>query len=286
MKFIIERSSIVFICSPLLNSPSDGDTPMKSHRALKIILLGYGKMGRAIERIATEAGHEIILRISHAGQWQENESTIRRADVAIEFSRPEAAFQNVVNCIAAGIPVVCGTTGWTERLEEARQYCQQNKGAFFYASNFSIGVYIFMETNRRLAQLMGRRPQYEVAIEETHHIHKLDAPSGTAVTLAETVLPYLETKKGWALETHPALPAEMLPIRSFRSGEVPGTHTITYRSEIDTIILSHEAHSREGFASGAVEAAQWIAGKQGCFGMDDMMQDTADAQDAIARDGC
>lgn len=245
---------------------------MKSQRFLKIILLGYGKMGRAIERIATEAGHEIVLRIQNSSQWQENEAVIRRADVAIEFSRPEAAFQNVMNCIAAGIPVVCGTTGWAERLPEARQFCMERQGAFFYASNFSIGVYIFMETNRRLAQLMGRRPQYETDIEEIHHVHKLDAPSGTAVTLAETVLPYLEHKKDWALENPQSPAPKTLPIRSIRSGEVPGTHIITYRSAIDTIVLSHEAHSREGFAAGAVEAAQWIVGKHGCFGMEDMMQ--------------
>ena len=265
----------VFICSPLLKTcHSDGGIMMKSQRPLKIILLGYGKMGRAIERIAAEAGHEVVLHLNNDAQWKENEEVIQHADVAIEFSRPEAAFQNVVNCISAGIPVVCGTTGWTERLPEARQYCTEKKGAFFYASNFSIGVYIFMETNRRLAQLMGSRPQYNVGIEETHHIHKLDAPSGTAVTLAETVLPYLEHKKDWTLETDLALPSDTLPIRSIRSGEVPGTHIITYQSAIDTIVLSHEAHSREGFAAGAVEAAQWIVGKQGCFGMEDMMRGT------------
>jgi 4-hydroxy-tetrahydrodipicolinate reductase len=247
---------------------------MKSQRPLKIILMGYGKMGRAIERIAMEAGHQIVLRIDNSTQWPGNEEIIQSADVAIEFSRPEAAFQNVVNGISAGLPVVCGTTGWAERLPEARQYCAEKKGAFFYASNFSIGVYIFMETNRRLAQLMGSRPQYKVGIEETHHIHKLDAPSGTAVTLAETVLPYLEHKNGWALENDLTLPSDTLPIRSIRSGEVPGTHIITYRSAIDTIVLSHEAHSREGFAAGAVEAAQWIVGKQGCFSMEDMMRGT------------
>lgn len=245
---------------------------MKSQRSLKIILLGYGKMGRAIERIALEAGHEIILRLDNNTPWREHEEMISRADVAIEFSRPEAAFQNVVNCIAAGVPVVCGTTGWAELLPEARQFCMERQGAFFYASNFSIGVYIFMETNRRLAQLMGRRPQYEAGIEETHHIHKLDTPSGTAVTLAETVLPYLENKQNWALETESPLPADMLAIRSIRRDEVPGTHIITYRSAIDTIVLSHEAHSREGFAAGAVEAAQWLVGKRGCFGMEDMMK--------------
>lgn len=245
---------------------------MKSQRPLKIILLGYGKMGRAIERIATEAGHEVVLRLNNETQWKENEEVIRQADVAIEFSKPEAAFQNVWNCIQAGLPVVCGTTGWAERLPQIRQYCTEKKGAFFYATNFSIGVYIFMETSRRLAQLMGNRPQYKVGIEETHHIHKLDAPSGTAVTLAETVLPYLEHKKDWTLETGSSLPSDSLPIRSIRSGEAPGTHIITYQSVIDTIVLRHEAHSREGFAAGALEAAQWIVGKQGCFGMEDMMR--------------
>lgn len=269
----------VFICSPLLKTCySDGGTMMKSQRSLKIILLGYGKMGRAIERIATDTGHEVVLRLDNDAQWKENEEVIRQADVAIEFSRPEAAFQNIVRCISAGIPVVCGTTGWAERLPEARRLCMERQGAFFYASNFSIGVYIFMETNRRLAQLMGVQPQYdEVRIEEIHHIHKLDAPSGTAVTLAETVLPYLMQKNDWALETESPLPAEMLAIRSIRQDEAPGTHIITYKSSIDTIVLSHEAHSREGFAAGAVSAAQWIFGRQGCFGMDDMMRTEAGA---------
>ncbi len=236
---------------------------------MKIALIGYGKMGRAIEQLALAAGHEIVLRMDADADATQSLQELATADVAIEFSRPEAAYDNVCMCLDTGVPVVCGTTGWLERMDEARQHCANKGGAFFYASNFSIGVYLFTELNRRMAQLMNRQPQYEVHIEETHHIHKLDAPSGTAVTLAETLLEGLENKRAWV--KGPSEDPNLLPIISFREGEVPGTHTVQYRSAIDTITLSHEAHSREGFAAGALKAAEWIVGKRGCFGMQDMV---------------
>ncbi len=236
---------------------------------MKIALIGYGKMGRAIEKPAMAGGHEIVLRADEGAGAEQIRLTLPLADVAIEFSRPEAAFDNVRMCIEAGVPVVCGTTGWQDRMEEARKFCMEKGGAFFYASNFSVGVYLFLEINRRLAQLMNRQVQYEASIEEIHHIHKLDAPSGTAVTLAEAMLEGLERMHGWTkgFGNDPAL----LPIVSIRQGEAPGTHTVRYRSQVDSITLSHEAYSREGFASGALLAAGWLIGRQGVFGMGDLL---------------
>lgn len=237
---------------------------------MKIALIGYGKMGRAIETLAPAYGHEVVLRIDSGIEWEGIRAQLSQVDAAIEFSRPEAAFRNVAACLESGVPVVCGTTGWNDRMEDARQLCLEKGGAFFYASNFSIGVHLFMETNRRLAQLMNRQPQYAVRIEETHHVHKLDAPSGTAVTLAETILPELNAKTHWS-RGESADPAA-LPVISHREGEAPGTHVVAYRSAIDSITLIHEAHSREGFASGALHAARWILGRKGCFGMGDLLE--------------
>ena len=219
---------------------------------MKIALLGYGKMGRTIESLATAAGDEIVLRIGSANAADLTTEKLRRADVAIDFSLPDTAFDNVSACLRAGVPVVCGTTAWLDRLEEAKQLCADTKGAFLYASNFSVGVNIFFAVNRYLADLMREQPQYGVRVEETHHTAKLDAPSGTAKTLAEALPP------GTRITAHRVDPA-------------PGTHVVTYDSPIDSIEIKHTAHSREGFARGALQAARWLVGKEGFFGMADVL---------------
>ncbi|MCB0521273.1 MAG: 4-hydroxy-tetrahydrodipicolinate reductase [Lewinellaceae bacterium] len=236
---------------------------------MKIALIGYGKMGKAIERLALAGGHEVVLKIGSGNKSELTVENLKLADVAIEFSRPETAFDNITLCAKAGIPVVCGTTAWLDRLEEAKGLVQANDSAFLYASNFSIGVNIFFALNRYLAVLMEQQPQYDVQMEETHHTQKLDAPSGTAITLANDILKNVARKNNWVKEKANA-PTE-LPIASKRVDNVPGTHIVTWASGIDTIEISHTAHSREGFAAGALAAAEWIVGKQGCFEMEDML---------------
>lgn len=226
-------------------------------------------MGRAIDGLAEGAGAEVVLRVDSTGAAALTAGALQLADVAIEFSRPEHAFGNIRLCLEAGVPVVCGTTGWLHRLEEAQMLCNRLGGALFYASNFSIGVNIFFALNRYLAQLIAQRPQYGVEIEEIHHTQKLDAPSGTAITLAEALLEQLPGKERWVGKA-PAGQGELL-IRSRREGNIPGTHQVSYSSAIDSITIRHEAHSREGFARGALEAARWLVGRQGVFGMKDML---------------
>ena len=236
---------------------------------MKIALLGYGKMGKAIENLALEAGDEIVLKIGSNNLSDLNPESISKADVAIEFSRPESAFENIVLCLENGVPVISGTTAWLDRLEEAKTLCEKYEGALFYASNFSIGVNIFFALNRNLAKLMAPHKNYKASMEEIHHMHKLDAPSGTAITLAEGIIDELPEKTEWKNETQ-VLPHEVA-IVSKREGEVPGTHEIVYQSAIDTITIRHEAHSREGFARGALQAAYWIKGKVGYYEMSDML---------------
>jgi 4-hydroxy-tetrahydrodipicolinate reductase len=237
---------------------------------MKFGLLGYGKMGRDIEQIAQAQGHEIAWRISRDNRAELNTALLQQADVVIEFSRPEAAFDHVMLCLRAGVPVVCGTTGWNEQLSEAKQYCLEQKGAMLWASNFSIGVNLFFALNRYLAQLMQQRPEYSAALTEVHHIHKLDAPSGTALTLVHEIMANHPRTEGWALS--PALPGPgEIPVTAIREGEVPGTHMVNWHSEVDDITIEHRAHSRMGFASGAVLAARWLQGKTGYFGMGDVL---------------
>ncbi|MCB0585025.1 MAG: 4-hydroxy-tetrahydrodipicolinate reductase [Phaeodactylibacter sp.] len=236
---------------------------------MKIALLGYGKMGRAIEQLALQAGDEIVLRADSATDREVVKGWLPSAGVAIEFSRPKSAFENIRLCLEAGVPVVCGTTAWLGRLEEAKRLCEEKKGALLYASNFSIGVNLFFALNRYLAGLMAGQPQYEVRMEEAHHIQKLDAPSGTAISLAEDILKRIPKLKKWVNQEGGG--AGELPILSRREGQVPGTHEVQFHSAVDTITIRHEAHSREGFARGALEAARWIVGKQGYFEMKDML---------------
>lgn len=237
---------------------------------MKIALIGYGKMGREIEKIARSRGHEIAITID-AGEEQKFQSeAFRTADVAIEFTSPHSALDNYRKCFQANIPVVAGTTGWLEHLPEVQKACEEGGQTFFYASNYSIGVNIFFELNKHLARVMNRYSDYDVRMQEVHHIHKLDAPSGTAITLAEGLLENLDAKKAWRLE-HAEQPTE-IAIEAIRRDEVPGIHEIVYESEVDTISIKHDAKSRKGFALGAVVAAEFTVGKKGFLGMQDMLQ--------------
>jgi len=236
---------------------------------MKIALIGYGKMGKAIEAIATAKGHEIIHRIDVNSQHLLEKEHLQQADVAIEFTTPETAYSNIVKCFEANVPVVCGTTGWLDKLPDIKARCLEKHQAFLYASNFSIGVNIFFEINKRLAELMASQTQYDVHMEEIHHTQKKDAPSGTAITLAEQILEKQYKKTRWVnKERHKP---DELSIISKRTDPAPGTHIITYTSDIDDIVITHTAHSREGFAAGAVVAAAWLKGKKGIFTMKDVL---------------
>jgi 4-hydroxy-tetrahydrodipicolinate reductase len=234
---------------------------------MKIILLGYGKMGRTIEKIAINRGHEISARIDIDNQ---NEFEEAEGDVAIEFSHPEAAFNNITRCLARKLPIVCGTTGWLSRRSEIEDLCKRVDGTFFYASNYSLGVNLFFKMNEYLAKMMNGFPEYEIQMDEIHHVEKKDAPSGTAISLAESILKNVSRKKSWVSKktTKP----EELYIGSFRIDQVPGTHIVKYESPIDDIEIKHTAHSREGFAVGAVLVAEWAKNKKGILSMDDFLK--------------
>ena len=236
---------------------------------MKIALIGYGKMGRVIEQIALSKGHEIVLRISSNNAGELTTTNIQQADVCIEFSTPQTAHQHVIACLQAGVPVVCGSTAWLEKLNEVKAFCKSVDGTFLYASNFSIGVNLFFKINEQLAQLMKHYPAYRVCMEEIHHTQKLDAPSGTAVTLAEGILANSEIKKVWV--NHPTTNTSELEIISIRQDPAPGTHVIHYQSTQDEITLTHTALTREGFASGALLAAEFVVGRKGIFTMSDVL---------------
>lgn len=232
---------------------------------MKIALLGYGKMGKAIEKTATERGHEIVLKITR--DIQDYDLSI--ADVAIDFSIPKAAYKNISTCLKNNLPVISGTTGWLGDYEKAVEVCKKENSAFLYASNFSVGVNLFFELNQKLAKLMNSFEDYSVEIEEIHHLQKLDSPSGTAITLAEQIIAN-SSKKTWQLDD---AEENEIPIYSKREENVPGTHLVSYKSQIDSIEIKHTAHSREGFALGAVLAAEWIQDKTGVFSMKDVLAD-------------
>ena len=235
---------------------------------MKIALIGYGKMGKTIEQIARQRGHQIVSIIDINNTADFDSEAFRSADVAIEFTTPATALGNYMRCFEANVPVVSGTTGWLAHLDEVKAKCEQEGNTFFYASNFSVGVNIFFALNRYLAKIMNGFPAYDVRMTEVHHIHKLDAPSGTAITLAEGILENVERKERWTLET--AEQPTDLPIHAIREGEVPGIHEIIYESDADTISIKHDAKSRAGFALGAVIAAEFTAGKKGFLGMNDL----------------
>ena len=236
---------------------------------MKIALIGYGKMGHEIEKIALQRGHEIVCTIDLNETGKFDSPEFRSAEAAIEFTSPESALQNYRRAFAANVPVVSGTTGWLEHLNEIKAACEFEGQTFFYASNFSLGVNIFYALSNYLAKVMSQFSDYDVRMEETHHIHKLDAPSGTAITLAEGILENLGRKETWSLNK--AGNENELEIKVFREGEVPGIHTVVYESEADSIRITHDAKSRKGFALGAVLAAEFTKGKKGFLGMKDML---------------
>lgn len=236
---------------------------------MNIALIGYGKMGQAIERIAISRGHHIVLKITSANREAFRAENLQHTDIAIEFTSPEAAPQNVKKCLAAGISVVCGSTGWNEQLEEANTLASSGNAAFLHASNFSVGVNIFFQVNKRLAQLMSRQPGYHVSLKEIHHIQKKDVPSGTAITLAEQIIAEHKDLTGWKLSEDAN--GHQIPVTALREEGVPGTHQISWTSQVDTIDIIHTAHSRDGFALGAVLAAEFIKGRRGVFRMNDVL---------------
>jgi len=236
---------------------------------MKIILLGYGKMGKEIEKIAIARGHDILQRIDVENSYLLKEIIPGTVDVAIEFTQPDAAFDNIKLCLDRKVPVVSGTTGWLARKNELEELIKKNDSTFFYASNYSVGVNLFFHFNKIMAKMMNGFEDYDVELEEIHHIYKKDAPSGTAITAAEGILANLDRKTNWALNETDL--KEELRIVEKRIAAVPGTHTVTYHSPVDSIELKHTAYSREGFATGAVLAAEFIQGKKGIFGMNDML---------------
>ncbi len=236
---------------------------------MRIALIGYGKMGKEIEKIAISRGHEVSLIIDINNPQDLTVENLQQCDAAIEFTIPDSAVNNYTLCFEAGIPIVSGTTGWLAKKEEVENKCRELNGTFFYASNFSLGVNLFFELNRKLAELMAVWPEYQVEMTEVHHIHKLDAPSGTAITLAEDIIQKLSNKTSWVNDKTPA--DNEINIKSERRGEIPGIHTIKYESDIDFIEITHSAKSRRGLALGAVLAAEYSIGKKGLLSMKDLL---------------
>lgn len=245
---------------------------------MNIALLGYGKMGRIIEKIATDRKHDVILKIDFYNQQDLTVANLKNADVVIEFSTPGSVLSNIMHCFDAGVPVIVGTTGWYENLPEIKRQCLEGNHTMLYASNFSIGVNIFFHINKILARLMNNYPYYDVQVEEIHHTQKIDSPSGTAITIAEGIIENLDSKKEWVNilssegddAASDSIKNDQLLIESFRIENVPGTHTVIYDSEVDMLELKHTAHNRNGFALGAVLAAEWIQGKKGFFSVEEM----------------
>ncbi len=242
---------------------------------MRIAILGYGKMGRIIEQFATERGHEIVLKVNVDNTEDLTLVNLKKADVAIDFSTPDAALSNIELCFDAGVPIVVGTTGWYGHLQTVKNKCVEGNNTLLYASNFSIGVNVFFFVNKVLAKIMNRYPQYEVQVEEIHHTQKLDSPSGTAMTISEGILSELDRKNEWvneligSVEEFIVKPDQLL-IESHRIEDVPGTHTVIYSSEVDDIEFKHKAHNRAGFALGAVLAAEWLENKTGFYTITDM----------------
>ena len=242
---------------------------------MNIALIGYGKMGQIIERFAIERGHEVVLKVGIDNLADLTVSNLRKADVAIDFSTPDAAINNIYTCFDANVPIVVGTTGWYGQLQEIKDECPRRNNTLLYGSNFSIGVNLFFHINEVLAKVMNNYPVYEVQVEEIHHTQKLDSPSGTAMTLAEGIIENMDRKSEWVneLDGNPAievLKQEQVLIASQRIENIPGTHTVIYSSEVDEIELKHTAHSRAGFALGAVVAAEWLQNKQGFYNISDI----------------
>ncbi len=243
---------------------------------MKIAIIGYGKMGKTIEKVAQERDHKIVAKISRDDKLL----PLKNVDVALEFTSPGSAYDNILSCFEKDIPVVSGTTGWRDKFSEVEERCKKEGKSFFYAANFNIGMNLVFALNRKLAEWMNHQPQYDVAISETHHTEKKDAPSGTAATIADDITSILERKKKWDNTLrqqeadsypNPDNPPSSLKVSSYRQKGVPGIHRIMYASNFDTIEIKHTAHSRKGFALGAIIAAEWLKGKKGCYGMKDLL---------------
>lgn len=235
---------------------------------MNIALIGYGKMGKEIEAAAVKRGHAVVLKINKDNAERISDTDLQKADVAIEFSTPHSVINNIKQCISARTPIVVGTTGWYEHFEEIKSLCLQKNGSLFHATNFSLGVNLFFKVNAYLAELMNKYEGYDVSMEEIHHIHKLDKPSGTAITLANQIIEKMERKNKWSIDSKNS---DTLFIKDIREGEVPGTHIIKYHSEIDDIEIMHKAHNRKGFALGAVIAAEFLHTKKGIYTMNDII---------------
>lgn len=235
---------------------------------MNIALFGYGKMGKEIEEFALQRNHTVVLKVTSENQSSLSLDYLKNVDVAIEFSTPKTVLQNINKCMEAQLPIVVGTTGWYDNFEEVKKNCIQKNGSLFYATNFSLGVNLFFKLNTYLAELMNNYNNYDVCIEEIHHIHKLDKPSGTAITLANQIIEKLNRKTEWSIEKHSS---KTLFIEDKREGEIPGTHIIKYQSPIDDIEITHKAHNRKGFALGAVIAAEFLKNKKGIYTMNDIV---------------
>ena len=236
---------------------------------MNIAIIGYGKMGKIIEKLAIQKEHSIVLKIDDSNLNELTVENLKKADVAIEFTGPKVAFGNISLCFDAGIPVVSGTTGWLDKFNEVKERCETEKQAFFYASNFSLGVNIFFKLNQQLAKIMNKFEGFNVSVDETHHSHKLDAPSGTAITIADDIISEVKRKENWVKEKTEN--DKQIAIKSFRIGEHPGEHTVTYSSNTENIAITHESKNREGLAQGALMAAEFIIGKTGVLGMNDLL---------------
>lgn len=237
---------------------------------LKIILIGYGRMGHEVEKIAEQRGHRVVMTIDQDNQDKMTGENLQKADVAIEFSLPDAAYNNIITCLQVGLPVVSGTTGWLEKMPQVRDYCNKHGRAFFHAPNFNLGVNLFFKLNEYFARIMNDYSNYDVEVEETHHVHKVDAPSGTAKHLADILLHAIDRKREWKKQTSEN-PGQ-LAVKSIREDEIPGIHKVLYHSDFDDIEIKHSAKSRAGFALGAVMAAEFLPGKHGVFSMDDLLK--------------
>jgi 4-hydroxy-tetrahydrodipicolinate reductase len=236
---------------------------------MKIALIGYGKMGQAIEKIALQRNHSIVLKVDLDNAADLNPAKLSQADMAIEFTGPQTAFTNILKCLEAGVPTVCGSTGWLEKQPEAEKFCLSHNGSLLYSSNFSVGVNIFFEINKKLAELMGGHPEYKIGVTEVHHMGKKDAPSGTAISLAQQIIANVERKKRWV--NYSSENIQELEIISQRRDNVPGIHAVKYSSPIDDMEIIHTAHNREGFATGAVLAAEFLQHRKGIFTMKDVL---------------
>ncbi len=237
---------------------------------MKIAIIGYGRMGKEIEKLALQRGHEITLKIDQNNGEEIESAKFKQVDVAIEFTHPESAYQNILHCFKADIPVVSGTTGWMDAMEKIIEKCKKEGKTFFYASNFSLGVNLFFKVNEYLARLMNNYPDYKITVEETHHTKKIDAPSGTAISIANGIIKNMRRVNKWEKES--TKEDAVIPVKSYRTGNVPGNHQVIYESEFDKITLEHDAKSRLGFALGAVLAAELIHDKKGFFTMDDLIR--------------